>query len=244
MRPLRGIAGPLRCVTLVLLVCAARAACAEGSVGGHVDVTTDYVFRGISQTLGEPAIQADLHYQTVDGWFLGGWASTVNLNPGAGATVEFNAYAGRAWSFEGPWNARVSAVQYVYPNDSATLQYDYFELAATLAYQDRLGLTVAWSPDTSRFSAYGIAENRATLAYELIGRWPLQPRLSLTGSAGYYDLSRLFGTGYWYGSTGLTGTVGQFRADLAYFVSEQEATDLFGTDIADHRWALTLTWSF
>jgi uncharacterized protein (TIGR02001 family) len=244
MHPVPGVARQLRCFALGVALCVAKAAHADGSVGGHIDVTTDYVFRGISQTLGDPAIQGDLHYQTVNGWFLGGWASTVNLNHGPGSTVELNAYAGRAWSLGDPWNARVTAVQYMYPNDSATLRYDYFELLATLAYQDRLGLTVSWSPDTSRYSAYGIAENRQTLAYELVGRWPVQPRVSLTGSVGYYDLSELFGTGYWHGSAGLTGTVGRFRVDLAYFETGQEAIDLFGAETAGDRWALTIAWSF
>ena len=54
-----------------------------------------------SQTRGGPAAQADLHYQTSAGWFAGVWASTVNLNHGPGATVELDAYAGRAWPLSG-----------------------------------------------------------------------------------------------------------------------------------------------
>ena len=57
----------------------------QGAYGGHVAVTTDYVLRGVSQTRGAPALQADLHYTTANGWYAGAWASTVDLNPGAGA---------------------------------------------------------------------------------------------------------------------------------------------------------------
>jgi uncharacterized protein (TIGR02001 family) len=217
---------------------------AAGSSGGHLDVTTDYVFRGSSQTRGEPAAQADLHYQTPTGWFVGAWGSTVDLNPGRGATVELNAYAGRAWPIGGPWNAKVTAVRYVYPNDTAFLRYDYLELVASLSYEDRLAFTVSWSPDTSRFSSYGASRDEQTLGYEMVGQWPLRGHLSATGSVGYYDLSHLFGTGYYYGSAGLGCTVKRFRIDLGYFATSHEASVLFGPEIAGERWSLTAAWWF
>jgi uncharacterized protein (TIGR02001 family) len=221
-----------------------QAARAEGSVGGHLAGTTDYLFRGLSQTRGGPAAQVDLHYQTSTGWFAGAWGSTVDLNRGSGATVELNAYAGRAWSIGGPWNVTVTAVQYIYPNDTAYLPYDYFELVASVAYDDRLAVTLAWSPNTSRYSSYGVSRDQQALTYELVGQWPLRGPLSATGSAGYYDLSQLFGTGYFYGSAGLGGTFERFRVDLAYFVTNQEATDLFGPEVAGDRWSLTVAWRF
>jgi len=237
--------GRLWCCALGIVAAAGtQVVRAEGSIGGHVDATTDYVFRGVSQTRGSPAAQADLHYQTSTGWFAGAWVSTVDLNRGSGATVEFNGYAGRAWSIGGPWNAKVTAVQYIYPNDTAYLRYDYFELVATLAYEDRLGFTVSWSPNTSRYSYYGVSRDERTFTYEMVGQWPLRGPLSATGSVGYYDLSRLFGTGYFYGSAGLGGSFERFRVDLAYFDTSQTAADLFGPEVAGDRWSLTVTWWF
>jgi uncharacterized protein (TIGR02001 family) len=232
-----------------LIGVAAAAACpaalADGTVGGHLDGTTDYVFRGVSQTRGAAAIQADLHYQTTGGWFAGAWGSTVDLNPGHGATFELNAYAGRAWSLGGPWNARITGVQYAYPNDTAFLRYDYFELVASLSYEDRLGLTVSWSPNTSRFSAnYGVANDVQTVSYEMVGQLPFADHFSATASLGYYDLSRLFDTGYTYGSLGLGGTYGNFRADLAWFATSDTARELFGPETTGDRWSLTVTWWF
>jgi len=232
------------CALGVIALAEVPASRAEGSAGGHLDVTTDYVFRGVSQTLGSPAVQADLHYQTTTGWFAGVWGSTVNLNHGPGATVEIDAYAGRAWPVSGPWNARVTAVQYLYPNDTAYLRYDYFELSGSLFYEDRLAFTVSWSPDTSRYSSYGVSRNERAITYEIVGQLPLRGPLSATGSAGYYDLSQLFGTGYFYGSAGLAAAFNRFEIDLSYFVTEQEATDLFGSEVAGDRWALTVAWWF
>jgi uncharacterized protein (TIGR02001 family) len=257
-RPLDGLerAGrhPRRCsgmhrkaATLVILVLGLGPACvrAAGALGGHAAATTDYVFRGVSQTRGDPAVQVDVHYQTQSGWFAGAWASTVDLNPGAGATVELNAYAGRAWPVAGDWNARVTAVQYVYPNDEATFSYDYFELIASVAWLDRLVASVAWSPDTSRYAGYyGAALDRRALTYEVVGRWPVQEALSATVSAGYYDLSDLFDTGYGYGSLGLTYEFKSLQLDLAWFATADRAEELFGREIAGDRWSFTVAWRF
>src|SRR5262245_25750863 len=121
------------------------------SLGGHLALTTDYVFRGVSQSRGASAVQADAHFQTEGGWFAGIWASTVDLNPGKGGTQELNFYGGRGWPLGGDWSARLSAVAYVYPNDGATFSYDYFELIGSVAWLDRVVASVAWSPNTSRF---------------------------------------------------------------------------------------------
>jgi len=233
--------GGALCIVAASVLQGARA---EGSLGGHVDATTDYVFRGLSQTRGGPAAQADLHYQTSAGWFAGVWGSTVDLNRGPGSTVELNAYAGRAWPIGGSWNVKATAVQYIYPNDTAYLSYDYFELLASVAYEDRLAFTISWSPNTSRYSSYGVARNETTFTYEIVGQLPLHGPLSATGSAGYYDLSDLFGTGYFYGSAGLAATFERLRIDLTYFDTEQEATELFGPEVAGDRWSLTVAWSF
>ena len=245
MRPMRCNRHRSWCCALGFVAAAAiRLAHAEGDVGGHIDATTDYVFRGLSQTRGGPALQADLHYQTSSGWFVGAWGSTVDLNRGPGATMEFNAYAGRAWPISGAWNARVTAVGYIYPNDTAYLRYDYFELVGSLSYEDWIEVTVSWSPDTSRYSSYGVSRNQRALTYELVGRVPLHGPVSATGSVGYYDLSQLFGTGYWYGSAGVAGTFDRFRVDLSYFATNHEAISLFGSEVAGDRWALTVAWWF
>jgi len=232
------------CLLGAVLAGGTQSANAEGSFGGHVDGTTDYVFRGVSQTRGSAAAQADLHYQTATGWFAGAWGSTVDLNSGRGATLELNAYAGRAWSLGGPWNAKLTGVQYFYPNDTDALGYDYFELVASISYEDRLGLTVSWSPNTSRYSAYGVSRYTETFSYEIVGQLPLFATISATGSLGYYDLSKMFGTGYTYGSVGLGASYEDLRLDLAFFATSHEAREMFGPETTGERWALTLAWSF
>jgi uncharacterized protein (TIGR02001 family) len=199
---------------------------------------------GVSQTRGEPAVQADLHYQTSSGWFLGAWASSVDLNRGPGATVELNAYAGRSWPVSTSWNAKFTAVHYAYPNDTASLRYDYDELIGSLAFRDWILASVAWSPNTSRYSSRGVAIDRTAVTYDLAGRWPLFGPVVASGSAGYYDLDDLFGTGYGYWSAGVAVVLAHLQFDLGYFSAADRATDLFGPETTGARWSFTAAWQF
>lgn len=44
---------------------------------GNVSLTSDYIFRGISQTGGDPALQGGIDYAHASGFYVGGWGSNV-----------------------------------------------------------------------------------------------------------------------------------------------------------------------
>lgn len=217
---------------------------AEESAGGHIALTTDYILRGVSQTRGAPALQADLHFANAQGWFLGAWVSTVDLNSGPGATVELNAYGGRSWPVSAAWSARLAAVHYAYPNDTSALRYDYDELAASLSFHDRLSASIAWSPNTSRYSRYRIARDRTALTYDLVGRWPIAGPLSAAGGIGYYDLENLFDSGYGYWSASLIWELPRLQFEIGCYSAGDRAAELFGRETTGQRWSLTATWQF
>lgn len=244
-RTLEACRGP-PLVVAALAAFALPEAVAEGGVAGHVAATTDYVFRGVSQTRGAPALQADVHYEADAGWFAGLWFSTVDLNPGPGATQELNVYAGLSRPVGTHWDYRLYGVAYVFPNDNPRLSYDYAELVASIAWLDCVVASIAWSPNTSRFarSYGGIASDEQALSYEIVGRWPLGDALSATASAGYYDLSDLFGSGYGYGSAGLSYERAPWQLDLGWYVAADDAEEMFGPEVADARWSLTASWKF
>lgn len=234
------IGAAVTCVALAV----PRESPAADQFSGLLGATTDYVFRGVSQTRGNPAIQGGLNYRGVAGWFVGAWASTIDPNPGPGATVEWNAYAGYGRPFRNAWHARLSVVHYAYPGDSDYAEYDYDELAASITYLDRLSAGIAWSPNTTRYSHQGLARDQTAVSYDLVARWPLRGPLHVTGSVGYYDLDDLFGTGYGYWSVGLAGTFEHLLVELTHCATSDTAVDLFGGDTAGSRWALTATWRF
>jgi uncharacterized protein (TIGR02001 family) len=122
--------------------------------------TSDYIFRGFSQTGRDPTIQggADIGYGML---YLGTWASGVDfgdqiLGPavsGADAQVEIDWYGGITPTW-GPANFDFGVLYYTYPgaNDFAG-NLDYVELKAGVsgALHQNLttGLVVYWSPDYS-----------------------------------------------------------------------------------------------
>ena len=53
-------------------------AVAQAQVSGNVGVTTDYRFRGISQTQNSQALQGGVDYADKSGFYVGNWNSTVS----------------------------------------------------------------------------------------------------------------------------------------------------------------------
>ena len=96
-------------------------------------------------------------------------------------------------------------VHYGYLDDNDA-GYDYDEVNASISYQQRATASIAWSPNTSKHTYWGFISEKRALAYELSLLQPLDPRWSLCAGVGYYDLSDLVDTGYWYWSTGVAFT--------------------------------------
>lgn len=212
--------------------------------GGAAAVTSDYVFRGLSQSDGETALQADLHLTGVTGWIAGVWASKSREQPGYYASLEIDAYLGHFWELRDPWSARITYLRYTYPEGRRYLDYDYDELVASLAYSDRIALNVAWSPDATQISTRGIAENRRMFSYEATVRQPVWGPFALTASAGYYDLHDLFGEHYWAWSGGMEWQLRQLTLAFTYFGVDARGRELFYGRAADGKSAATAIWRF
>jgi uncharacterized protein (TIGR02001 family) len=112
------------------------------SFSGNVSLTSDYIFRGISQTGGEPAIQGGLDYSHASGFYLGTWASNVGwLEDFQGyqkGNLEIDVYGG----YRGDIGSTgltfdLGAIQYIYPgtNNSGSNDADTTELYAALGWK-------------------------------------------------------------------------------------------------------------
>jgi uncharacterized protein (TIGR02001 family) len=213
-------------------------------VGGSLGVVTDYLSRGISQTRGSPAIQGGLHARLPAGWVIGAWSSMVKLNPGHGATLEVDLHAGHLWALNDDWSSKLAVTHYMYPNDTRQVRYDYDELSASLSYRSRIIATATWSPNTSRYSNGYVASRRNAASYELAMLQPLSGSWSLAAGAGYYDLTDLFGEGYWYWNVGFTYSLGNVQLDLSHIDTDHTATRLFGYEVAGSSWSGAVTWRF
>ena len=123
-------------VTAVLLAAGTTSALAETSA--NVAVTTDYVFRGISQSDGAPAIQGGIDYEHQSGFAAGVWASSVDDSVGD-AGLEIDIYA----SYTGTVNEygySVGFINYRYPGGDTGTDTDVSEFFIGGTYKN-LALT-------------------------------------------------------------------------------------------------------
>src|SRR5688572_16866643 len=74
--------------------------------------TTDYVFRGVSQTGGEPAFQAGLTYSAPFGLYAGVWGSNVDFGGTGGFETDY--YVGWNTDLSDTWNLDLGATRYTY----------------------------------------------------------------------------------------------------------------------------------
>jgi uncharacterized protein (TIGR02001 family) len=235
----------LRCLVTSCLIALTAPALANDRWGGSLGVTSDYRLRGISQSDGSPAAQADVHYESALGWFAGVWASTARLYRGESQTVQLNAFLGLRWVIDDDWSAKLALSHYAHPWDAIARHYDYDDVTAGAAWRDRLFFSATWSPNTSIISSRrGIQLNRSALTYDLTGRQPLVERLSAVVGVGYYDITELAGRGYWYGSAGLTYDLQNLHFDVSRVMNSGAARELFYGDAAEDRWTATVMWTF
>jgi uncharacterized protein (TIGR02001 family) len=246
MRSGGALAGTLRAslrllamASITWLPCVAPAAHAEGSFAGTLGVTSDYVLRGVSQTYGGAALQLGASYQNSTGWFAGVWGSNVNPYPAGEPSRELDLYAGYAHALSSDFTARFAYTRYSYLRDPRPTRYDYSEFTLTMAYVDRLSMTLSYLPDSSAYSKLGYAHDQPAYSLELNGRWPLPRRFALTAGAGYYDLNHLFGVRYWAGSAGITFGDRHFEITLARYFADAAVARLYEDASADGRVVLS-----
>lgn len=119
-----------------LIAAAVAAACAAPSVvlaqdaasphsfTANAGVVTDYLFRGISQTHGKPAIQGGVDYAHSSGLYAGVWGSTIKWVDDAqdrSVPVEIDVYGGYKNTFAGgDWNYDIGYITYNYPGTKST----------------------------------------------------------------------------------------------------------------------------
>jgi uncharacterized protein (TIGR02001 family) len=133
-----------------------------GEFTGGVALTNNYIFRGITQSDDDAAIQGNLNYALETGFagtsvYGGVWGSNVDFNDGDGAHVELD------WSFGLSGEILDSGVKYtmggIYYSYPSRSEYNYWEVAPTLAYAPLEWLTVQgglnYSPDYFNGSGNG-----------------------------------------------------------------------------------------
>jgi len=122
-------------------------------------MASEYVFRGITQSNEDPAIQVGIDYaHEPSGFYIGTWASSVEFNTGNadGTQIETNLYGGFTGSFTNGIDWDIGGLFYYYPeegDDDGAGEQDYVEVYGSLGYafytpmKPSITAGFAYSPD-------------------------------------------------------------------------------------------------
>ena len=211
------------------------APCSE--VSGAVTLATEYVYRGQALSGHNPAIQAGIDYQHDSGFFLGAWASTVDLpNPTGRRDGELDFYAGYQFLSDARWSATLALTRYTYPGQTGPIDYDYTEALAVLTYDTRYSIEFGYTNDLYGF---GVPGRHA----ELRADWPLRNAVIVSAGLGYNDTGEISKSGYGYWDLGASARVSRLSMDLRWY-NNNAAGGYLRSMSAGSRTVLSLSLAF
>jgi len=152
------------------------------TISGGATATSDYRFRGISQSNGDPAAQADVTIDHESGFYAGGFVSTLSDGPRPGE-IELSGYVGYTREIASGTDIDVGVQIYGYPNNVSLTNASYFEPFAALRHT--LGPVTAEAGAAYAPEQEALADNDSLYVYgDLSGGVPFTP-VSITARLGY-----------------------------------------------------------
>jgi uncharacterized protein (TIGR02001 family) len=229
---------------LAACLAVAAASPARAGLGGSVDITSDYVLRGVSQSAGKAAWQGDVHWDFPAGWSAGVWASQVSLAPESN-TWETDGYLQWHRALSADLELGASATYYGYPGDPRQVDYNYGELGLSLMWRDQIRVAASWTPRITLFSySDGLATDQQVLTLEASWHRDLPARLDLTAGIGVYYPPGLEYASYAYGDATLGWKYGHWRVNLAWIWAQDTTHRQYSSGPAGGPFAATLAWVF
>ncbi|OGT84168.1 MAG: hypothetical protein A3H91_14905 [Gammaproteobacteria bacterium RIFCSPLOWO2_02_FULL_61_13] len=242
-------AGALGALLLVTAGAMAQEAESPHSFSGAAALSTDYMYRGQSQTGNNPAISGTLNYKYTSGGFAdvyaGTWASNINF----GGSIEIDWYGGLTGSFGDSglgWEA--GFLYYQYPGSGDGSDLDFVEAHGGLTYSSSdlpgtpsVNFKMHWSPEwqlDSGDSLYTEGNISFVLPYEF----------GLSGHVGHQDVDDnvTWGSPDWTEwSVYLSRAVGPVTIAVGYQDTDLDKGECYGgSNICEGRAVVTISAAF
>jgi uncharacterized protein (TIGR02001 family) len=193
---------------LLAMASTAHAATFNGSGA----LTTDYVWRGTTQTQGDPAVQAGFKAAADNGVYGAVWGSNVEFAPDTHASSEIDVTVGWGGTLSDDWALDLNLTHYRYP--STTVELDWTEAIATLTWKQNYWAQLGYSTEA-------LATDDAGAYAQLGAKFPLNDQLRVEAAAGYYGLDDVYDDSYAHAQL---GAVWAFKAPFELRVTAH-ATD-------------------
>ncbi|MFC5436920.1 TorF family putative porin [Rhodanobacter umsongensis] len=163
------------------------------SITGNVALTSDYLFRGLTQSWGRPAIQGGADYAGPNGFAAGFWGSSISERSYPGGAMELDLYASYGQAINRDWSWRAGLYAYVYPGANldraglASRSFNTVEANVALSWKQftlkySRALTDYFAVDTEQ--GYR-SDSRGTSYLQLDAAFPLNDAWSLALHAGH-----------------------------------------------------------
>ena len=127
---------------------------------GNVMLLSDYVFRGVTQTQGKPAVQATLDFVHASGAYLGVFGSSVsNAAYNNGSGVEIDLYGGYRYPLDETSNIDAGLVTYWYPGahyQAGTENINYHTQDVKLGWNKGSFNVYGWLTVSKRWFGYAV----------------------------------------------------------------------------------------
>jgi uncharacterized protein (TIGR02001 family) len=213
-------------LALAFAIFLSPAALAEGTWTGNVALSSDYVWRGVSQTDSGPAISGGVDY-TNGLFYAGGWASNVDF--GSQADIEVDLYAGLGAALDSGVSWNVGVIGYLYPGDE---DINFTELTGGLGYAAANGVSLF-------ADVYYDSENKNTYV-EGKAAYAFTEKFSGDVTLGTYD----FDAGAEYANWSVGGAYAFAALTVGLRYTDTDLDDALAGDIADQRAVLSLSKTF
>ncbi len=153
---------------------AAPAMAEESPFSANVSITTNYLYRGLSQTANKPALQGGFDYAHASGFYAGVWGSSISWISDGNTAVnsagtEFDTYMGFSGEASGI-GYDVGLLAYNYPADYGTaLTANTTEIYGSVSY---MFLTAKYSRSTGNL--FGVANSSGSGYLDLSASYDLE----------------------------------------------------------------------
>jgi uncharacterized protein (TIGR02001 family) len=183
----------------------------------NVGVTSDYVFRGVSQTQNDPAVQGGVDLSS-GVFYAGVWASNVDFGADD-PTAEVDLYVGVKPTV-GDTSFDFGVLYYGYVEDKGltpgSFSYTEFKAAASRAFGPAtLGAAVYYSPEYP-------GKGGTSAYFEVNGAVPVAEKLTLSGAVGHQSIKNY-------------GDYNTWNVGLAYALTDKLTADLRYHDTDEHN---------
>ena len=194
LRPcLSRLSGAVCCVFLLGAAHAAHAV----QTSGNAALLSDYVWRGTTQTQGDPAVQAGFKVAGESGFYGMVWGSNVEFAPETHASSELDFIVGWSGALGDTVALDVNFTHYHYP--SATVDLNWIEVIATATWQQNYWLTVGYSNDA-------LATDEAGTYTQIGAKFPIGDTFRFEAAVGQYWLDDAYGEDYAHAQFGAVWT--------------------------------------